>query len=50
MNFLSRRGGIGEIEYDLQWIELSSTFVNENPYLPLLKLLVEIKKNKNLNI
>ena len=47
MNFLSRRGGIGEIEYNLeteQWIELGSTFLNEKTYLPLLKLLVEIKK------
>ena len=49
MNFLSRQGGIGEIEYDLEteeWIELSSTFLNEKTYLPLLKLLVEIKKQK----
>ena len=48
MNFLSRQGGIGEMEYDLEteeWIELSSTFLNEKTYLPLLKLLVEIKKN-----
>ena len=32
MNFLSRRGGIGEIEYNLEtepWIELGSTFLNE---------------------
>ena len=49
MNFLSRRGGIGEIEQDLEteeWIELSSTFLNEKTYLPLLKVLVEIKKTK----
>ena len=47
MNFLSRQGGIGEMEYDLEteeWIELSSTFLNEKTYLPLLKLLAEIKK------
>ena len=47
MNFLSHQGGIGEIEYDLEteeWIELSSTFLNEKRYLLLLKLLVEIKK------
>ena len=32
MNFLSRRDGIGEIEYNLEtepWIELGSTFLNE---------------------
>ena len=49
MNFLSRRGGIEEIEYNLeteQWIELGSTFLNEKTYLPLLKLLVEITKQK----
>ena len=49
MNFLSHWGGIGEIEFDLEkeeWIELSSTFLNEKTYLPLLKLLVEIKKTK----
>ena len=37
MKFLSRRGDIGEIEYDLEteeWIELSSTFLNEKTYLP----------------
>ena len=47
MNFLSRCGRIGEIKYDLEteeWIELSSTFLNEKRYLLLLKLLVEIKK------
>ena len=47
MNFLSRRGGIGEIPYDLETekeIELSSTFLNEKTYLLLLKLLVEMKK------
>ena len=39
-------GGIGEIEYDfetVEWIELSSTFLNEKPYLSLL---LEIKKKK----
>ena len=49
MNFLSRQGGIGEMEYDLEteeWIELSSTFLNEKRYLLLLKLLVEIKKQQ----
>ena len=49
INFLSCQGGIGEIEYDLEteeWIELSSTFLNEKTYLPLLKLLDEIKKQK----
>ena len=49
MKFLSRRGDIGEIEYDLEteeWIELSSTFLNEKTYLPLLKLLEGIKKQK----
>ena len=49
MNFLSLGDGIGEIEYDLEtleWIELGSTFVNEKTYLLLLKLLVEIKKQK----
>ena len=53
MNFLSRCGGIGEIKYDLEteeWIELSSTFLNEKPYLPLLKLLVEIKKQNFVSI
>ena len=53
MNFLSRQGSIGEIEYDSEteeWIEVSSTFLNEKTYLPLLKLLVEIKKTRNLNI
>ena len=43
MIFLSRWGGIGEIEYDFEteeWIELSPTFLNEKPYLSLLKLLV----------
>ena len=51
MNFLSRRGGIGQIEYDSEieeWIELSPTFLNEKTYLPLLKLLVEIKKIKHM--
>ena len=46
-SFLSHRGGIGEIEYDVEteeWIELSSTFLNKKAYLPLLKLLVEIKR------
>ena len=50
MNFLSRRGGIGEIEYDLEteeWIELSSTFLNTKTYLPLLKSPVQIKKQKS---
>ena len=31
MNVLSRRGGIGEIEHNLEteeWVELSSTFLN----------------------
>ena len=49
MNFLSRQVGIGEMEYDLEteeWIELSSTFLNEKTYLLLLKLLVEIKKQQ----
>ena len=49
MNFLSRQGSIGEIEYDSEteeWIEVSSTFLNEKTYLPLLKVLVEIKKNQ----
>ena len=49
MNFLSQRGGIEEIDYNLEteeWIKLSSTFLNEKPYLQLLKLLVEIKKQK----
>ena len=49
MNFLSRRCGIGEIEYNLEteeWIELGSTFLNEKTYLPLLTLLVENKKQK----
>ena len=49
MNFLPLGDGIGEIEYDLEtleWIELGSTFVNEKTYLLLLKLLVEIKKQK----
>ena len=49
MKFLSRRGGIGEIEYDLEteeWIELSSTFLNQKTYLLLLKLLEAIKKQK----
>ena len=49
MIFLSCRGGIGEIEYDFEteeWIELSPTFLSEKPYLPSLKLLVEIKKQK----
>ena len=49
MIFLSRRGGIGEIKYDLEaeeWIELISTFLNEKTYLPLLILLREIKKQK----
>ena len=53
MNFLSRQGSIGEIEYDSEteeWIEVSSTFLNEKTYLPLLKLLVEIKKTRNLYI
>ena len=46
-SFLSHRSGIGEIEYDVEteeWIELSSTFLNKKAYLPLLKLLVEIKR------
>ena len=41
--------GIGEIDYDLEtkdWIELKSTYLNEKTLLPLLKLLVEIKKEK----
>ena len=45
--FLSHQVSIGEIKYDLEteeWIELSPTFLNEKTYLPLLKLLVEIKK------
>ena len=49
MNFLSRQVGIGEMEYDLEteeWIELSSTFLNEKTYLLLLKLLVEMKKQQ----
>ena len=49
MIFLSHWGDIGEIEYDFEteeWIELSPTFLNEKPYLLLLKLLVEIKKQK----
>ena len=49
MNFLSQRGGIEEIDYNLEteeWIKLSSTFLNEKPYLQLLKLLAEIKKQK----
>ena len=48
MDFLTRGGGIGEIEYNLEteeWIELSSTFLNEKTYLLLLKLLVEKKLN-----
>ena len=47
INFLSHWGSFGEIKYDLEteeWIELSSTFLNEKTYLPLLKLLAEIKK------
>ena len=51
MNFLLRQGGIGEIEYHLEteeWVELSSTFLNEKTYLSLLKLLVEIKKFKHM--
>ena len=47
MNFLSRRGGIGEIPYDLETekeIELSSKKKKKKTYLLLLKLLVEIKK------
>ena len=38
INFLSHWGSFGEIKYDLEteeWIELSSTFLNEKPYLPL---------------
>ena len=53
MNFLSRRGGIGEIEYDLETeerIELSSTFLNTKTYLPLLKSPVQIKKQKSKHI
>ena len=48
MNFLSCWGGIGKIKHDLEteeWIELSSTFLNEKTYLLLLKLLVEKKLN-----
>ena len=40
---------MGEIEYHLETeelIELSSTFLNEKPYLLLLKLVVEIKKQR----
>ena len=51
MNFLLRQGGIGEIEYHLEteeWVEPSSTFLNEKTYLSLLKLLVEIKKFKHM--
>ena len=47
--FSSCRGGIGEIEYDAEAeerIELSSIFLNEKKYLPILKLLVEMKKQK----
>ena len=50
MDFLTRGGGIGEIEYNLEteeWIELSSTFLNEKTYLLFLKLLVE-KKIKHM--
>ena len=53
MNFLSRRGGIEEIEYDLEteeWIELSSRFLNTKTYLPLLKSPVQIKKQKSKHI
>ena len=49
MSFLSHHSGIGEKEYDIgteEWIELNSTFLNEKTYLPLLKLLIEIKKQK----
>ena len=48
MNFSSCWVGIGKIEHDLEteeWIELSSTFLNEKTYLLLLKLLVEKKLN-----
>ena len=40
--FSSRRGGIGEIEFDAEeWIELSSIFLNKKTYLPILKLSVK---------
>ena len=47
--FSSHHEGIGEIAYDAEteeWIKLSSIFLNDKAYLPILKLLVEIKKTK----
>lgn len=47
MNFISGCRGIRKIEYDVETVEqaeLTSTFINEKTYLPLLELLIEIKK------
>ena len=47
MCFISGCHGIGKIECDVETVEqaeLTSTFINEKTYLPLLELLIEIKK------
>ena len=52
MKCLSRPGGIGETEYDLEteeWIELGSTFLNEKTS-GVTKIISRNKKKKNLNI
>ena len=49
MNFLSRRGVIGEIKYDLEtkeWIKLSSTFLNEKNVSAIIKITSWNKKTK----
>ena len=41
MNFISRRGVDGEIEYDLEtknWIEVSSTFLIEKNVSAIIKI------------
>lgn len=49
MSYLSTCGGVRAVEYDAdteEWVELTSTFINQKTYLLLLNLLIELKKNK----
>ena len=45
MSFLSHY--MGEVEYEPEteeWVSLTSSFINKQSFLPLLRLLIEIKK------
>ena len=45
MSFLSHY--MGEVEYEPEteeWVSLTSSFINKQSFLPLLRLLIELKK------